>query len=87
MKSADMSAIGLAQMYPHRQGAAMVSLPRTCPHCRRSIVHYGRCRCPDARLEAIDAERKAIERRQDELDALEREVLGLRPVVVVVSTP
>jgi len=41
--------------------------------------HYGSCICPDARLAAIDGERKQIKRRQDKLDALERDILGLRP--------
>jgi len=63
----------------------MVSLPRACPHCKRRLQHYGPCICPDGRLAAIDAERKQIERRQDDLDAMEREILGLR--IASVSGP
>lgn len=60
----------------------MIKLPRVCPYCKRRIMHYGACICPDVKLAEIDAERKAIEKRQDELDAMEREVLGLRPRAV-----
>lgn len=24
----------------------MVKLPRTCEHCNKSLMHYGRCGCP-----------------------------------------
>lgn len=56
----------------------MASLPLTCQYCDRQRLHYGGCICPDARLAAVDAERKQIEKRQDELDAIECEILGLR---------
>lgn len=64
----------------------MTSLPRKCDFCRKRLLHYGMCGCADSRLAAIDAERKQIEKRQDELDALEREVLGLRPLTSSMGT-
>lgn len=57
----------------------MTTWPITCKYCQRRRANYGACICPDARLAEIDAERKQIEKRQDELDTLERDILGLRP--------
>lgn len=57
----------------------MATLPRRCPHCKTSIYHYGVCRCPDATIEWVDAERQAIAERLKHLDAIEREALGLVP--------
>lgn len=57
----------------------MAFIPRRCNHCGKDVWHYGACVCPDARLEMIDAERKAIATRLKELDAMERAVLGLKP--------
>jgi hypothetical protein len=50
-----------------------------CKHCGTEHNEYSVCQCVDARLAAIDFERKQIEKRQDELDALERDILGLVP--------
>jgi hypothetical protein len=56
----------------------MVSLPRTCRHCYKKLLHYGSCNCTEARLEAIDTERKALKDRLRRLDDMENEALGLR---------
>lgn len=48
-----------------------------CQFCKTEHNEFSVCQCTDSRLAAIDFERKQIEKRQDELDALEREVLGL----------
>jgi hypothetical protein len=39
--------------------------------------HYASCDCVDGRLGKIDAERKQIASRLKELDAMERDLLGL----------
>jgi hypothetical protein len=57
----------------------MALILRRCNHCGRDVWHYGPCTCPDARLEMVDIERKTIARRLEELDNLERDILGLKP--------
>lgn len=55
----------------------MASIPWKCGHCGKYVHHYSCCSCPDGRLQAIDAERKAIDDRLNQLNADEREILGL----------
>jgi hypothetical protein len=57
----------------------MALIPRQCNHCGKNVYHYGCCSCPDAQLEMIDAERKALHARLERLDDRERDVLGLKP--------
>lgn len=52
----------------------MVSLPRTCPYCSATMMHYGACDCPDATLDWIDAERAAIRAKLARLDVIHKEV-------------
>ena len=53
----------------------MVSLPRTCQFCGKSLMHYGSCDCTNGRLDNIDAERKQIAERLKALDAEEKRLL------------
>jgi len=54
-----------------------VRLPRKCQSCGKMNHHYASCDCVDGRLGKIDAERKQIASRLKELDAMERDLLGL----------
>ena len=54
-------------------------LPWKCDACGRMNMHYGTCFCPDGQLKGIDYEREALRAKIKELDAREREVLGLVP--------
>jgi radical SAM superfamily enzyme len=58
----------------------MVSLPRTCPHCDASINHYGACTCAESELSQIDAERKQIALRLDQLKEQEKRAVRRRLV-------
>lgn len=60
----------------------MVSLPRTCKHCGEKMLHYSSCRCPQAQLDSIEYERRAIVlrlARLDEREAEERQRLASVP--------
>lgn len=50
-----------------------------CQHCGREHNEYSVCQCIDAKLAVIDFERTQMQVRLRELDAKEREVLGLVP--------
>lgn len=58
----------------------MAALPRRCNHCNKNVWHYGACTCVDARLEMVEVERKQIAKRLDELEDIERDILGLKPM-------
>ena len=70
----------------------MVSLPRKCQFCGKSLMHYGSCDCTNGRLDHIDAERKQIAERLKQLDAEEKRLLkgtmqdlGVLPAPVLAS--
>ncbi len=58
-----------------------MKLPRTCQFCAAELMHYGSCNCVDGQLEAVDAERKQLNKRLSGLAEKEKSLLRERSLI------